>query len=347
MSAGMLTTIGPRFRIALACGRIALGLALVALLLRRGTWLVSPGALPTALWLLIALNGLMVIGATTEARRLVILLTACGVRVSFWTMFRLVAIATLFSFWIPGGTGGDVMKLYYLAGDNKGRGVEIATVLLLDRMVALITLLLLVVALLAWQPAIVSAVPLVRWLRTAAVLGLIALSAGIFALWSNRLRASRLYRLVTSKVWLARELERIADAVYVFRAQKAALAGAAVLCLAGHAILAISMGLSAAVLLPSMSSPLLASTLGLLGMVANVLPVTPGGLGVGEAATETLVRATGVSGGAMLMASWRAGNAALCVLGGVFYMYGMRRAVSPREPLAGLPLESPAAGDAA
>src|SRR5438132_12271958 len=43
--------------------------------------------------------------------------------------------------------------------------------------------------------------------------------------------------------------------------------------------------MAAAVLLPGLST-LVASTLALLGIVANVLPVTPGGLGVGEAATE-------------------------------------------------------------
>jgi hypothetical protein len=66
----------------------------------------------------------------------------------------------------------------------------------------------------------------------------------------------------------------------------------------------------AGVLLPDMS-PLAASSLALLGLIANVLPITPGGLGVGEAAADALFRLVGVAGGAALVTAWRAGM--LCI----------------------------------
>jgi hypothetical protein len=68
----------------------------------------------------------------------------------------------------------------------------------------------------------------------------------------------------------------------------------------------------------------------LLGLVANALPITPGGLGVGEAAFEGLFRTVGYAGGAHLILAWRAGMLALCCVGCVFYILGDRK---PRRPL--------------
>jgi hypothetical protein len=62
-----------------------------------------------------------------------------------------------------------------------------------------------------------------------------------------------------------------------------------------------------------------------LGMLANALPVTPGGIGVGEAAFEQLFAlAGGVAGGAMLILSWRIGMLPICLLGLIFYAFGIR-----------------------
>jgi hypothetical protein len=71
--------------------------------------------------------------------------------------------------------------------------------------------------------------------------------------------------------------------------------------------------------------------LALLGLVANALPITPGGLGVGEAAFEGLFRTVGYAGGAQMILAWRAGMLALCCVGCVFYIAGNRK---QRHPLS-------------
>ena len=65
--------------------------------------------------------------------------------------------------------------------------------------------------------------------------------------------------------------------------------------------------------------------LALLGMFANALPVTPGGLGVGEAAFDRLFGLLGLSGGAMLIIAWRLGMLPLGLAGGVIYLLGAGR----------------------
>jgi uncharacterized membrane protein YbhN (UPF0104 family) len=69
--------------------------------------------------------------------------------------------------------------------------------------------------------------------------------------------------------------------------------------------------------------------LSLLGLFANALPITPGGLGVGESAFQALFALAGFSGGAPLLLSWRIGMAVQCLIGCAFYIRG----VQPREAL--------------
>ena len=58
------------------------------------------------------------------------------------------------------------------------------------------------------------------------------------------------------------------------------------------------------------------------GMLANALPVTPGGLGVGEAAFAGLFASVGVSGGAEALIAWRLLTTLFDLLGGALFAVG-------------------------
>ena len=103
---------------------------------------------------------------------------------------------------------------------------------------------------------------------------------------------------------------------------------------------AASFALAGSVLVPAVPA-VLVSTLSLLGLVANALPITPGGVGVGEATAEALFRAVGVAGGAALVAAWRVGMLGVCVVGAGLYAFGHRG--SRRTSAAPPALEKPAA----
>src|SRR5262249_49897137 len=78
---------------------------------------------------------------------------------------------------------------------------------------------------------------------------------------------------------------------------------------------------AAKVFIPN-APPLVVSLLSLLGLLANALPITPGGLGVGEAAFEGLFRSIGYTHGSQLILAWRAGMIALCGIGCALYIAG-------------------------
>src|SRR5262249_12718269 len=259
-----------------------------------------------------------------------------GMSLSFVEGYRVVAIGAFFNFCIPGGTGGDVMKLYYLAAGNRGRRVEIATVLFVDRAVALFCMLGLVVTLalidgrLAWEN------PLIGGLVAVAALCAIGLLLGGAVACSTRLRASRWYVYLMDRAPLRRYLERAADALYVFRKNKAALAKAAGLSLIGHLALLCVFSAAGRVFMPN-APAITVGMLALLGLLANALPITPGGLGVGEAAFEGLFRLAGYTHGAQLILAWRAGMIALCSLGCALYIAGAHRVGQTSEAAGAAP----------
>jgi uncharacterized protein (TIRG00374 family) len=305
--------------------RAALGVVLLVSVLKSGGAWESLKGMLAFVWLVAVLNAVPFVGGTIEALRLRVLFGAQGLVVPFWTGFRVVAIGTLFNLWIPGGTGGDVMKLYYLTQRNRGRGVEVATILLVDRAVALFALLVLILGLLVAERSVPAIAPAVDRAMLVVTIGLGVLIVGLLAMWSPRLRGSRVHRWMTTRAPFGRYLGRAADAVYAFRFKPGALAAAGLYSLAGHVLLAASFALAGTVLVPSVPSVLVA-TLSLLGLVANALPITPGGVGVGEAAAEALFRAIGVPGGAALVAAWRVGMIGVSVVGAAMYIFGDRNA---------------------
>jgi uncharacterized protein (TIRG00374 family) len=303
--------------------RAAFGVGLLYYALKvSGGWGAAKQLVSTA-WLLPCLSMLTIFGAAIESKRLWFLFRAQDMSLSFVDGYRAVAIGALFNFCIPGGTGGDVMKLYYLAANKRGRRVEIATVLFVDRVVALFCMLCLVVALALLDGKLVWEYPLIGGLVGAAGVIALGLLLGGAIACSATLRASRWYAYLMVRLPMRRYLARVADALYAFRERKAAMLKAAALSLIGHLALLGIFTVAGKTLVPGASATVI-SLLALLGLLANALPITPGGLGVGEAAFEGLFRSVGYSGGAQLILAWRAGMLTLCFVGCALYIAGAR-----------------------
>ena len=141
--------------------RVVFGAGLLIYVLSlEGGWTIA-GDFFGSPWLFLALTVLIFFGAAIESLRMAILLKPQNLFLTFQRGFRLVAVGVLFNFCIPGGTGGDFMKLYYLGVENKKKGLEVATALLVDRAVSFFSLLVLILFLagLSW-PIIQDYAPL-------------------------------------------------------------------------------------------------------------------------------------------------------------------------------------------
>jgi uncharacterized membrane protein YbhN (UPF0104 family) len=185
-------------------------------------------------------------------------------------------------------------------------------------MLTLVVVLALVEGRLVWTSPLIGGL-----VATAGACALGLLTVGLIAC-STRLRASRWYKYLTTKLPLSSYLTRMADALHVLRKNKTAVFKAAGLAFVGHFVALCLFSAAARVFVPNAPS-IVVSLLALLGLLANALPITPGGLGVGEAAFEGLFRSVGYAHGSQLILAWRAGMIALCGIGCALYILGAQR----------------------
>jgi uncharacterized protein (TIRG00374 family) len=91
-------------------------------------------------WLLIGLCGYGFVEVISAARWQV-LLRVQDLRLSFRRVLALTMIGVFFNFFIPGGTGGDAVKMFYLVKETPGRrGMAILSVVV-DRLIGLLALI--------------------------------------------------------------------------------------------------------------------------------------------------------------------------------------------------------------
>ena len=303
--------------------RIAVGIGLLLYVLSvTGGW-QTISRLGSSPWILVAVPIVNVLGTAIEAIRLRLLCGARGIDLTFARGFQMVSIGTLYSFVLPGGTGGDVVKLYYIAREHRRRIMEAGLVLLVDRAVALFSLLLMILALALLNLDIVLEHVIVLWLVIAAAVAASTVVCAMKVSFSARIRRSGPYLFVTRRLPLGRIIERVFDALYSFREHKREILGAVGWSLCGHVCLGSILLMTGMALMPDAPARIL-PFLSMLGLLANIIPITPGGLGVGEAATETLYSLVGFSGGAALILAWRLGTLPVCVIGSIYSIVGIK-----------------------
>ena len=69
-----------------------------------------------------------------------ILLRVQGIELGWFRLFSLLLIGVFFNFFIPGGTGGDVIKIFYLLKETPGKRTAALLSVLVDRLIGLVAL---------------------------------------------------------------------------------------------------------------------------------------------------------------------------------------------------------------
>ncbi len=80
-----------------------------------------------------------------------LLLRVQGVRVGWGRLSQLLMVGVFFNFFIPGGTGGDVVKTFYLLKETPGKGPQALLSVLFDRIIGLFSLVVLAAIFSCWR----------------------------------------------------------------------------------------------------------------------------------------------------------------------------------------------------
>lgn len=295
--------------------RYAVGAALIWWLVRTDA--LDFGAFGDMTGALIAqglLLGLAIVALT--ALRIQYLLRDQGIHVGFRRCYVYNCIGLFYSLFLPGGISGDAARIYYFLRHAQHRRTALVGALLLDRFLGLITMIglglvsgLLLLSVLEWIAPYIAGF-------SAAMLLLVL---GLVVALRYEIRHEHdpgAHRLVRYWNALKGVFARLHLRDYSART------------------LALSLFLSAfmnglSILLIYLCSNLNQSGLGLievsaatpLGLLTNAIPLSPGGLGVGEKSFDVLYRALGGANGAGSFLAARLFIYSPAVLGGLFAAY--------------------------
>ncbi len=310
--------------------RMALGLGVLVYLGRSG--ILDGSALAGLLqqWP-IALASLACMGAATcvVSWRLCLLLHPHTLRLDFLTSLKLALIGLFFNTCLPGATGGDLVRVYYTTKDNPGRRIEIVTLLVLDRITGMLGLLILPLLLMPFFVPVLASQPILQALVWAPALGLVAILSGLAVAMSERVGRSKVVGWLSHKVPQGQYLERVLATLRAVRTHSRSLGIAISLSLVTHMLLTLGTLLVVQATSPDGVKGLMALLIP-FGFVANALPLTPGGLGVGEAAFDQLFQLGGFTGGAVALLGWRVMMFVLGLPGLGFYLFAKQQAVAPQ-----------------
>jgi uncharacterized protein (TIRG00374 family) len=316
-----------RGRIVWTLVRLGIGAALIA-------WLVHTGALDWAAmgtlvddWPVTAGASLLLIVAfIATAARLVVLCGPTALRVTLAAATQLTLVGAFFNLVMPGAAGGDVVRIWYATHGHEGRRAEVVAIFLLDRIIGMFTLVATPLLVLPFFPSIRS-VPTVQALAGAATAVAIGMLVGLVVLLSERLRRSRLSEWLFARGSLGAVLRQMVDALRIYRhAPGALLAATGVSLVAQGLSFGATLLLARVILGPAFTWDVL--VLIPLGFLANTVPATPGGLGVGETAFDRLFHLAGLANGGAVLFGWRLLMLLPAAVGLAVYLGGRRRFVS-------------------
>jgi uncharacterized protein (TIRG00374 family) len=215
-----------------------------------------------------------------EALRWHILLRAQGIDLRLWRTISVLASSVFFANFLPGAAGGDVIRSVYVYKAAPGRRAAAMLSILIDRLIGLIAFVLLGLAAMLTRP--IGRAPLEFSVLTLSVLFIATL---VLSFFFGHVIAQGLQRLLRGR---SARLAQIVDDVGAALRQYARdwrSAGLAMLL-----SVVIVGGTVGPIMLIAEAMPFAGPSAadygiaGLYAVIANSLPVTPGGLGIGEGA---------------------------------------------------------------
>ncbi|MBA2225458.1 MAG: flippase-like domain-containing protein [Thermogemmata sp.] len=219
---------------------------------------------------------------------------------------RLGLVGVFFNTFLPGSIGGDLLKAYFIARENRERKTRAVATVLIDRALGLFGLVLFVAVLgtAAWglgEERLAGNAELQRVIQVMAVCSGATVAGFILLGYLPQRRVDRFARRLRWLPKIGGVLAEFWFAVWMYRQRPRTMAWGVVLSAASHVALVLAFHASSRVF-PATGTAAeqpasLAEHLVIapIGFIVQALPVSPGGVGVGEAAFAGLYQLSGRS----------------------------------------------------
>ena len=262
---------------------------------------------------LLAAIGMIIAGSLLAIYRWTLLLKAAGVETGLFRAVSLTFIGLFFNNVMPGLTGGDLVKAVYIARDHRKKKTEAIITVLLDRVLGITGLACvagLVIPLKFEEYAVVA-----PW-----IYGILAmLAGGALVFFSRRVRAAVRLDAILERLPLQRFILKINQAVFLYRYRRQTVVASLAISMVVHLIIISGIGIIGKGI--GLSVPMVTYFAVMpIVLIVMALPISPAGLGTGEAAAIYFWGAQGVSGSeaVSLLLVYRMSQLVVSLIGGVF-----------------------------
>jgi uncharacterized protein (TIRG00374 family) len=309
-------------RILLIAAKIVLAAALIIWLLRSGKldFTELSGISKSWPWLVLAfaLFGCVLLMASLRWR---LLLRAQGIHYALHDAFALTLIGLFFSQVMIGTTGGDMVKAYVVAREQRQRRSAAVISVLFDRALGLFVLLLIALVAILVNIETVLADGELATFALVVVISFVCVVLGTWAFYSDRLRSVSWLQRLSARLPFTRALSAIERSLYAYKSHPRAIRT----CFAMSVLLQVCVVLTTVCLgIALLGHSFSISSFFFLIPVAHMamaLPINPpGALGTGEAIYAYVFDRVGIAQGGLLSLLMRCVNLAWAALGCVYYL---------------------------
>jgi uncharacterized protein (TIRG00374 family) len=250
-------------------------------------------------FLITLLTGLLVV---ITSFRWYLLLLAQEVKITFWKTLSLNFIGMFFNICIPGTTGGDLVKCYYVASIYPDKKTSTITTILVDRVMGLIGLLLVGGLLVLAYPAIsLGGNSLIRAFSYSILIFCIGTVASLIILLNIPVSFMATYLEKSSHLPLRNLFLNFYQTMQVYRDNQSVIYLSFLLSILNHTVIIITSIMVGRIIGAGLSWRFY-GVITPMGLIASALPIAPAGLGIGEAAFEYLYKQVGSSMGGEIIA---------------------------------------------
>lgn len=211
------------------------------------------------------------------------LLRVQGIQLSWMRIFTLTLIGVFFNFCIPGGTGGDVVKIFYLIKETPGQKALALISVLVDRIIGMLGLIILSAGLIGLNWSWLNSTPETQKSTWLGVGILIFTMGGIHFSWLVT-RRGLVHKLPARFPWRDKLADLAMAYIHYAKAWKVSVAGVFISIVAHIGFFAVFYCAGRALTHQGMDMPTFweLSTIMPIVNVISAMPISLGGLGTRE-----------------------------------------------------------------
>ncbi len=282
-------------------------------------------------WLI--LSGLLIaFTVALQLTRWYILVRALDLPFTERNALRLGMVGIFFNTFLPGSVGGDLVKAYFIAKDQPGRRTAAVATVIADRALGLFGLILFcaVLGTIAWSlgdPRITANADLKWMIETMTLIAAGTIISFLLLGLLPQRRVDRFAGRLRAIPKLGGSLSELWYAVWIYRQRLRVVALCVLLSAVAHFSLVFSFHAASRVFPPENPADDQATltehmVIAPIGFIVQALPLSPGGVGVGEAAFAGLYKISGrpASRGVIARLSMRVAEWIIALIGYVIYL---------------------------